>query len=98
MNYGESDVIDYLPPNAWRHLRAFITQATPSALRRQDWLAFYQFVRSCHSHQALLSREALLGFLRDNGFPDDSASELGAIYLHGRGLLAADAMMGSGAG
>lgn len=89
---GESDGIDYLPPRPWRQLRAFITQAAPPALRRQDWLAFYQFVRSCHAHQALLSRESLLGFLRDNGFSDESATELGAVYLHGRGLLAADVL------
>lgn len=90
---SESNGIDYLPPLAWRQLRAFITQAQPPALRRQDWLAFYQFVKSCHAHRALLSRESLLGFLRDNGFSDESALELGTIYFHGRGLLAADILV-----
>lgn len=92
MNYGGSDVIDYLSPNAWKSLQAFITQATPSALRRRDWLVFYDFVRSCHTHQVLLSKESLLRFLRDNGFPDTLANELGNVYLHGRGLLAAGAL------
>lgn len=89
MNYGGTDVIDYLPANAWKHLQAFTTQATPPTLRPRDWQVFYDFVKSCHVHQALLSKESLFGFLHDNGFNDEVAAELGTVYLHGRALLAA---------
>lgn len=88
MIYGGADVIDYLPASAWRFLRAFVAEANPPGLRPRDWRLFYDFVKSCHLHQALLSRESLTGFLSANGFADDLADELGSVYLHGRALLA----------
>ncbi len=91
MIYGGTDVIDYLPASAWNCLRAFVAEANPPGLRPRDWRLFYDFVKSCHLHQALLSRESLFGFLNANGFADDLADELGSVYLHGRALLAVEA-------
>ncbi len=96
MRYAETEVLDYLPPTAWKTLETFTASARISRLRPRDWRLFYDFVRTCHANQALLSKESLFGFLTNNGFADDVASELGSVYLHGRALLAEGGMSGNG--
>ncbi len=97
MHLGETEVIDHLPAQAWKSLEAFTARASASSLGPRDWRLFYDFVRSCHTHQAPLSKELLAGFLTNNGFADHVASELGSVYLHGRALLASGSPVTDGA-
>jgi hypothetical protein len=86
MDYDESP-IDRLPATAWRQLRAFVAGARREALRVEDWHAYYDFVKTCHLHDADLSVEALVAHLQEHGFPQAATIELGLVYAHGRAML-----------
>jgi hypothetical protein len=77
-----------LPPTAWEQLHAFVTGATREALNEHDWHLYYEFVKSCHIFKADLDIEALVRFLREQGFSQETTIELGLVYVHGRALLA----------
>ncbi len=88
MQNAEPHHIDRLPPIAWQHLNAFVTGADREALEQGDWLVFYEFVKSCHIHEAKFAVEALVEFLGEQGFRREATIELGLVYAHGRALLA----------
>lgn len=53
-------------------------------MSRQDWQAFYAFVRSTHAGRVRLDDLDVETLLQDEGVPESTARELGTVYRHCR--------------
>ena len=73
-----------LPPWAGTLFRHFITHANIPNLHPHDWRQFYAFVRA--SPRALTADDVAFLLVKE-GFPEESAVEIGSIYSHLRDFM-----------
>ena len=67
--------------------RRFCAGANKQDLHPYDWRRFYGFIRYCHARHVRLSNIDIEYLLAGEGFSEDTAEELAALYGHGRALL-----------
>lgn len=68
-------------------LRRFAVLANRSALNTRDWERFYAFISTATRYQAGWNHLDVQRRLRDFGFDNRLAQELGEIYWHSRCVL-----------
>lgn len=76
-----------LPQKAQVLLDTFLLHANKSMLHPNDWNRFYRFIWHCTKHNVVVYPMELAAWLEEAGFSSEYASEIAAVFEHGRAIL-----------
>jgi len=77
----------FSPDEEWV-LHCFADIANKGSLHAVDWEIFFEFLIAGHNAESPVDEVALVGFLREQRFPQRDVDRLADFYVNGRDLLA----------